>query len=1235
LYRTKDGGASWGQIGAFPALGGTLKLNALAASDSVFGPFVLVGGFLEGPNRGIVLQGILSDELLPGEPPGGETRLQESWTEKSPGGTTQALPVISLDVRDVPNGSPVAIASTGGANATVWRSTSGAGITWTTTTNRPSATFIGGPVRMLLFDERDSRTANMVAASSNELFLAFASASSWPTSSKKLSAFAGSSFTAMDSKPSGTGDFADVSWIVGTNGLFFKLKGDAVTGQESVVPASDAEVFGVTNLTGVSFGNASNGYVCGESRIFASGDGGDSWRLSFDAGDEATLLAVSTRSQLRAWVGGSLANRATVWRYTPPPAAASGLINVADSRDWGNVAVATSSTQIINVANNSATALPLHNIRIETDEPRSRFRLSGTLPTTLNGNSSTNLSVVFDATPEESFSEELDPHWYFRFENEWDSTVFTDDSANARGAELPAILTQRPTLALSQFRDRALRFDGGDHLEVNQNPGPDDLAGPFSIALWAAPESVGNSRVMVAKDTATGGDLVKFALTATGYSVRVGAGTFTFTGAGAAPLEWQHLVANFEPSGGSTLVTVYRNGNFLFQTTLAATVGNIAGKNWVIGGEYTSSTAIANRFIGALDDVMLVPRALTESEIARLAGKSSLVGEHRARLVIDSGSENGTREVSLRATVGAEPRFLTINTEPQGLPVKVDGVDFVAPVSFAIVPFASTASGTREWIEGSQHRIEVSESVTRNHAGGSVNYRFADWTSGSSRQFTITANREVALTHTATFVVTQIAAPLVQAPPPRAPNGPNPLLTALADAPKGPFLRISDGSLRLPNLAGNDFAITGDLFLSLTRIQGQLATTAFTLPESGTSKFLEIGASNWRIDATAGGPLLLEARPPSLALLGYDVLPDGLTRLQYAPAVGAMPAAWTASFQLARDFKPFPDMLEFKKGNVELRWQAATGPPAFTCALNGGIRVLRLPNSSFALDRNVAVSINTADFNIGLNDMFAAAGQSPPVNLFASGPFTIGWSDVRLQRAGGGPVTLSLTGAPFSFQNNLVTTVGGSLNSSGKLQINAALAENGTVSIDPNNHFFLEALNSSQFTLEISPRQLVLATPSMRLRSTSPEFSSGVVIPGVRFDSSGAFDTGKIALPALNFDGISVSGPSDGTRDNNHIRFQRDTANRTTFTIKSEQAFLNCNQNLALSMTSVGNGLPNVTGSMSGNFCILPEPISLRYNSGNGCQFSGSAFGFTVSFGSNCAGVRNNATGICVFGGCP
>jgi hypothetical protein len=92
---------------------------------------------------------------------------------------------------------------------------------------------------------------------------------------------------------------------------------------------------------------------------------------------------------------------------------------------------------------------------------------------------------------------------------------------------------------------------------------------------------------------------------------------------------------------------------------------------------------------------------------------------------------------------------------------------------------------------------------------------------------------------------------------------------------------------------------------------------------------------------------------------------------------------------------------------------------------------------------------------------------------------------------------------------------------------------------------------------------------------------------------------------------------------------------KITFTVRSEQTFIACRRNLALSMVSVNNGLPTVTGSMSGNFCILPEPLSLRHNSGNGCQFSGSAFGFTVFFGSNCAGVRNDATGICVFGGCP
>jgi hypothetical protein len=116
--------------------------------------------------------------------------------------------------------------------------------------------------------------------------------------------------------------------------------------------------------------------------------------------------------------------------------------------------------------------------------------------------------------------------------------------------------------------------------------------------------------------------------------------------------------------------------------------------------------------------------------------------------------------------------------------------------------------------------------------------------------------------------------------------------------------------------------------VSLARISGSLQTTAQNIPETG-AKQLEIGASRWRFLATSGGDIELFASPPSLRLLGRDALPDGIVRLRHTSAAGGQPEKWGVELTLKRDFKPWPDVLEIKKGFTKLSWQPAAVPPAF------------------------------------------------------------------------------------------------------------------------------------------------------------------------------------------------------------------------------------------------------------------------------------------------------------------
>ncbi len=144
----------------------------------------------------------------------------------------------------------------------------------------------------------------------------------------------------------------------------------------------------------------------------------------------------------------------------------------------------------------------------------------------------------------------------------------------------------------------------------------------------------------------------------------------------------------------------------------------------------------------------------------------------------------------------------------------------------------------------------------------------------------------------------------------------------------------------------------------------------------------------------------------------------------------------------------------------------------------------------------------------------------------------------------------------------------------------------------------------------------------------------GLNVPGICFDTSGAFDTGRILLPTgFEFDGINLNKPSGASLENNHIRLRRDADGKVAFKIRARHLFeiagvVSCRNQLKVTIDN------NVTGSYRGNFCVLPEPISLSFDAGRACQFRGSGFDHTIYFGTGCIGFMNNASGICA-GECP
>ncbi|MBS0658732.1 MAG: choice-of-anchor D domain-containing protein [Verrucomicrobia bacterium] len=1232
LYRTNDGGANWTRS-TFGSFGGNVRLTTLAVARSSASSLdvLLAGGQVE-TTAGVFVKGLLLFSST-----STSSFSTPAWSDRTPlaaGDTSQPLRIASValhrlfDASGVTNYQVAAATAGNSSTANVWYSTN-TGSSWTLPVDRPSG-YNGGPVALQV----TSVFTPVFAGNGARIELKIGNGN-WGTTPTIVSAGG----TLRDIKffaNSALGADLSQGWAVGDGGAFL-VWDPASSAASDWSPARDAEVFGTTNLAAVGFADLFEGWVVGESRAFFSLDQGLTWRLSYDAGSSAVFRDVHAPVSGAAFIGGSLDGKATVWRYAAPTASTSALLSAASQVDFGSFAPGAAPTKTVVLTNNSANPLALHDLSIVSEDGAPRFRLTGVPPATLAAGGSTTLTLKFDDSEERSIAAALAPEFFLRFEGAPDDTSFHDDSPNGRDTVATAGANQ-PTPVRSSRRDRAVRFDGvDDRLELPNVSALDVLPASFSVSLWAAPESLSGTRTLLSKDLATGGDGFKFSQTSTGYQVKIRGATATF--ASVPALDWTHLVVLCTSSGSNTSVSLYRDGALVGTQSIAGVAGNLAGRPWTLGAEWTSASATSAFFLGALDDVGLFFRALSDGEIAQLGARSPLYGEHRAQLVINSGSESGRRAIDLRATVAVASSTVVIRTEPEGRQVTIDGIDYTTPVAFTVSAAASGAAAEREWVEGSQHRLttkEASFSVTAAD-GTQTTYTFGEWEGGGPRAFAFTASRSGPAELKAVFVPTLVTPPTVAAPPARA-SGPNPLLAGLANSPKGPFFRLSNGSLKLPNLGATGFAISGELLVSLTKLKGHLTTTALNLPDNG-DRHVEIGASRWLLDATVGGSFTLAASPPSLRVLGVDVLPDGQAVLRYTKGVSGNPDTWGLEFTLRRDFKPWPDALEFKKGFTRVTW-LASGLPGFALEFQGGVRLLRLPGGSFAFDRTMTVRFDTVNFDVGLNDFIPVGSR--PTDLFNTGAFAIGWGDIRLRRTAGGPIALSLVNLPMRVHGQTVVNVNGALTTDGTLRVTGDLASGNTIRLEPSGRFFLEKSGSGTQSFELlvqalpSPR-LRLATPALQLKTTATGGNgnvfgtSGIPIPGLTIDTAGTFDTGKLPLPAMDFDGITIDGDPAGKRADNHLRLQRDADGKLTFSLKSEQQFFGCRQKLSLSV--VAGATLKVSGSLQGNFCLLPDPgLSLNYNSATSCQFSGSAFGFTVKFGPGCARVESG--GVCLLG-CP
>ena len=314
--------------------------------------------------------------------------------------------------------------------------------------------------------------------------------------------------------------------------------------------------------------------------------------------------------------------------------------------------------------------------------------------------------------------------------------------------------------------------------------------------------------------------------------------------------------------------------------------------------------------------------------------------------------------------------------------------------------------------------------------------------------------------------------------------------------------------------------------------------------------------------------------------------------------------------------------------------------------LDGRVRALRLPvgmpgENGWAIQRDLAFRLDTANFNLSLKTNVVGVG-SWPATLFSGGPFALNTSagDFRIVRANNGPVLAILTNMSLTVNGQAAATVSGSVGTDTSLNLNGSVAANTDLRLGGNARFAVRSRNNGplafnlgmtmlppRFQIQLPPASLI-CTPGGQVDALS------VNVPGIAFDTSGAFDTGRIPLPTgVSFDGINVNKPSGASLENNHIRLKRDADGKVAFKLRARHLFeiagvVSCRNQLKVTIDN------NVSASYRGNFCVLPEPISLGFNAGSPCQFRASGFDTTIYFGSSCIGIRNDTTGICA-GNCP
>jgi photosystem II stability/assembly factor-like uncharacterized protein len=581
---------------------------------------------------------------------------------------------------------------------------------------------------------------------------------------------------------------------------------------------------------------------------------------------------------------------------------------------------------------------------------------------------------------------------------------------------------------------------------------------------------------------------------------------------------------------------------------------------------------LANTEPFALLNVRLVSIAPGDSIVIRVRFRSNSPGQHRAELIVNTDAPEAVLSTMLSATVEAAPRVVVFDTLPTGLNVVIDGVPHTTPVAFTVAPNASQT----QWAPGSTRSVVAPANQTRDD----ISYLFQTWEPAADREFSLVAP-EANARFVARYVPTRTSS---LAPTgvegrgegdPSTPRQPShrseltPANTAPTDVPNGPWLRLSNAQLSLPNLGNLD--VQGAIFLSAQRINASLQSGLFRIPQNNTQPgVLEVTASSWLLDFEAGSHLRLRANGPGVKLLDTPAVPPSQFDFLFANN-----GHFTASFATLDDLPLLPGIVEFGPSAITLSRTTLT-----TLRVNGQARLLKQPNGQWAILQPIEFQATEGPFTYTLDNL-----PNPLLNLGFMAIGTDASSSFTIQRSAAGTFSVGMNSIRLDLLGRTFAALSGNANSVGLVTLNASPPASPFI-VGP---FRLEATQNSEVRWNVRDGSLVVNLSPSQLKAVGVTGwpANGVAFPGFQLDSSGDFNH-RILLPTFTFDGITLGGGS-GINDN-HLRFKRQSG-IVSAAIRHQQDFFGNENNVSLDISSVGS----VSGSFYGSF--LGAAISMTYDS--------------------------------------